>query len=135
MQAIKTIVLRNVRLKFHANFELLRRHGRISQTMIKREFSQPASVQTSPKNLVHLTGQVMELVKKYDKIDSNKVTATADFEKDLCLDSLDKVELVMAFEKEFSIEIPDDKADKFNCCADAAQYIASQSKYNLQGSS
>lgn len=54
-----------------------------------------------------------------------QVTETADFQKDLNLDSLDRVELVMAFEQEFSIEIPDDKADKLTCCADVAKYIVS----------
>ncbi|GAB4826460.1 hypothetical protein Ancab_033355 [Ancistrocladus abbreviatus] len=69
--------------------------------------------------------RVIVLVKKFDRIDAAKVTETADFQKDLSLDSLDKVELVMAFEQEFSIEIPDDKADKFTCCADVANYIIS----------
>jgi len=56
------------------------------------------------------------------------VTETADFLKDLSLDSLDWVELVMAFEQEFSVEIPDDKADKLTCCADVAKYIISESQ-------
>lgn len=71
--------------------------------------------------------RVIGLVKKYDKIDASKVTETADFQKDLCLDSLDRVELVMAFEEEFSFEIPDEKADKLTCCADVAKYIVSRS--------
>lgn len=54
-----------------------------------------------------------------------QVTETADFKKDLSLDSLDRVELVMAFEEEFSIEIPEEKADKLTCCADVARYIVS----------
>lgn len=57
-----------------------------------------------------------------------QVTETADFQKDLSLDSLDRVELVMAFEQEFSVEIPDDKADKLTCCADVARYIISESQ-------
>ncbi|TKY53913.1 Acyl carrier protein 3 [Spatholobus suberectus] len=69
--------------------------------------------------------RVIRLVKKYDKIDAAKVTETADFQKDLSLDSLDGVELIMALEEEFSIEIPDEKADKLTCCADVAKYIAS----------
>ncbi|KAL6332695.1 hypothetical protein AAG906_010035 [Vitis piasezkii] len=69
--------------------------------------------------------RVLGLVKKFDKIDSKKVTATADFQKDLCLDSLDRVELVMAFEQEFSVEIPEEEADKLTCCADVAKYIVS----------
>lgn len=57
---------------------------------------------------------------------TEQVTETADFQKDLSLDSLDRVELVMAFEQEFSIEIPDEKADKLTCCADVARYITSR---------
>ncbi|KAJ6804865.1 uncharacterized protein M6B38_185150 [Iris pallida] len=63
----------------------------------------------------HLMARVIGLVKKFDKTEASKVTETADFQKDLSLDSLDRVELVMAFEEEFSIEIPEDKADKL-CC-------------------
>ncbi|PKI66441.1 hypothetical protein CRG98_013243 [Punica granatum] len=55
------------------------------------------------------------------------VSERANFQKDLSLDSLDKVELVMAFEQEFSIEIPEEEADKLTCCADVARYIASAS--------
>lgn len=40
------------------------------------------------------------------------------------MDSLDRVELIMALEEEFSIEIPDEQADKLACCADVAKYIA-----------
>ncbi|XP_004507595.1 acyl carrier protein 3, mitochondrial [Cicer arietinum] len=69
--------------------------------------------------------RVIRLVKKYDKIDAAKVTETADFQKDLNLDSLDRVELIMALEEEFSIEIPDEKADKLTSCTDVAKYIAS----------
>nr|GMC47134.1 acyl carrier protein 3, mitochondrial [Ipomoea batatas] len=53
-----------------------------------------------------------------------QVTERADFQKDLSFDSLDRVELVMAFEQEFSIEIPDEEADKLKCCADVARYIS-----------
>lgn len=74
--------------------------------------------------------RIVDLVKKFDKIDAGKVTETADFQKDLNLDSLDRVELVMAFEQEFSIEIPDHKADKLSCCADVAKYIISESQSN-----
>jgi len=55
-----------------------------------------------------------------------QVTERADFQKDLSLDSLDKTELVMAIEEEFSIEIPDEKADKLTCCGDVATYILSE---------
>ncbi|GKB32721.1 acyl carrier protein 3, mitochondrial [Tanacetum coccineum] len=72
--------------------------------------------------------RVIGLVKKFDKTEASKVTELADFQKDLSLDSLDRVELVMAFEQEFSIEIPDEQADKLKCCADVANYIMSAPK-------
>lgn len=49
----------------------------------------------------------------------------ASFQKDLGLDSLDTVELVMALEEEFAIEIPDSEADKILSCGEAISYIAS----------
>lgn len=72
-----------------------------------------------------ITTRVLTVVKNFDRLDAAKVTETADFRKDLSLDSLDRVELVMAFEQEFSIDIPDDQADKLTCCADVAKYIES----------
>ncbi len=54
-----------------------------------------------------------------------KVTPEAHFEKDMGLDSLDVVELVMALEEEFHIEIPDNEADKIWSVAEAASYVAS----------
>ena len=53
------------------------------------------------------------------------MTPSAHFEKDLGLDSLDIVELVMAVEEEFSVEIPDADADKIFSVEDAINYIAS----------
>ena len=54
-----------------------------------------------------------------------QVTPSAAFQKDLGLDSLDTVELVMALEEEFAVEIPDNEADKILSTADAIAYIAS----------
>ncbi len=53
-----------------------------------------------------------------------KVTATARFKEDLDLDSLDSVEVVMAIEEEFAIEIPDSEADKIFSVQDAVTYIS-----------
>lgn len=53
-----------------------------------------------------------------------QVTPSAHFQKDLGLDSLDTVELVMAFEEEFAVEIPDVEADKILSTSEAIQYIA-----------
>ena len=54
-----------------------------------------------------------------------QVTSAAHFEKDLGLDSLDVVELVMALEEEFNIEIPDGEADKISSVTDAVNYLLS----------
>jgi|NOAtaT_7_FD_contig_31_9364102_length_438_multi_8_in_0_out_0_1 NADH dehydrogenase (ubiquinone) 1 alpha/beta subcomplex 1 len=68
--------------------------------------------------------RVLTVVKAFDKVDSAKVTAESNFQKDLGIDSLDAVELVMALEDEFVIEIPDVEAEKIQSCADAIQYIS-----------
>lgn len=65
----------------------------------------------------------------------SQVTEKADFQKDLSLDSLDRVELVMAFEEEFSVEIPDVEADKLKCCADVAEYVISRSNEKVSETS
>lgn len=54
-----------------------------------------------------------------------QVSDTASFQNDLGLDSLDEVELVMAIEEEFAVEIPDADADKIKSTSDAIDYIAS----------
>jgi NADH dehydrogenase (ubiquinone) 1 alpha/beta subcomplex 1 len=53
-----------------------------------------------------------------------QVSPNSSFQKDLGLDSLDVVELVMAIEEEFAIEIPDSEADKILSCGDAISYIS-----------
>ncbi len=55
-----------------------------------------------------------------------EVTLEADFQDDLGADSLDVVELVMAFEEEFDIQIPDEDAEKISSVADAVDYIKAQ---------
>ena len=56
-------------------------------------------------------------------VDENEVTETANFTQDLGADSLDTVELIMEFEKEFGINIPDDKAEGIQTVGDAVAYI------------
>lgn len=60
--------------------------------------------------------------------DSAKVTETAAFIDDLGADSLDTVELVMAFEEEFGVEIPDDAAEKIKTVQDAITFIEANAK-------
>ncbi len=56
-------------------------------------------------------------------VDESEVTAEASFTNDLGADSLDTVELIMEFEKEFNIAIPDDQAEKIATVGDAVKYI------------
>ncbi len=61
-------------------------------------------------------------------VDENEVTPTAEFSKDLGADSLDTVELIMEFEKEFGITIPDEDAEKITTVGDAIAYIEANQK-------
>ena len=74
---------------------------------------------------------VLERVKKVIvdqlSVDDAQVVETASFTTDLGADSLDTVELVMAFEEEFGIEIPDEEAEKIQTVKDAVDYIESHS--------
>ena len=56
-------------------------------------------------------------------VDENEVTAEASFTNDLGADSLDTVELIMEFEKEFNMGIPDDQAESISTVGDAIKYI------------
>jgi NADH dehydrogenase (ubiquinone) 1 alpha/beta subcomplex 1 len=70
-----------------------------------------------------VTDRVLGCLKNFQKVDPSKVTETSHFLNDLGLDSLDTVEVVMAFEDEFVIEIPDADAEKIHSCEDAIAYI------------
>tara|TARA_B100000768_G_scaffold180216_1_gene199599 strand:- start:659 stop:889 length:231 start_codon:yes stop_codon:yes gene_type:complete len=58
-------------------------------------------------------------------VDESEVTNEANFTNDLGADSLDTVELIMEFEKEFDIQIPDDKAEAISTVGDAVSFIES----------
>jgi len=60
-------------------------------------------------------------------VDENEVTPEASFTNDLGADSLDTVELIMEFEKEFNIAIPDDQAENIGTVGDAIKYITDNS--------
>ena len=72
--------------------------------------------------------QVKQIVVDHLGIDDSKVTAESKFIDDLGADSLDTVELVMAFEEEFDCEIPDDIAEKILTISDAIKYIEDNKK-------
>ncbi len=72
----------------------------------------------------HIQARIVKIVAEHIDVDESKVTENASFADDLGADSLDQVELVMAFEEEFGIEIPEDAAEKIATVADAVNYIS-----------
>jgi acyl carrier protein len=77
-----------------------------------------------------MSADILEKVKKIVaeqlEVDEKEVTPEANFANDLNADSLDVVELVMALEEEFEIEIPDEDAEKITTVQEAVNYIDSQ---------
>ncbi|MBZ5642674.1 MAG: acyl carrier protein [Acidobacteriia bacterium] len=67
--------------------------------------------------------RVKQIIVEQLGVDEGEVTSTASFVDDLGADSLDTVELVMAFEEAFGIEIPDEDAEKIATVKDAVEYI------------
>ena len=70
-----------------------------------------------------VASKVKEIIVDKLTVDEAEVTPTAEFSKDLGADSLDTVELIMEFEKEFGITIPDEDAEKITTVGDAISYI------------
>nr|AIU99491.1 Acyl Carrier Protein [Salvia miltiorrhiza] len=91
--------------------------------LIRRHFCEEARGSFLDKSEV--ADRVINVVKKFEKVDPSKVTPNAHFHNDLGLDSLDAVEIVMALEEEFGFEIPDNEADKINSIDLAVDFIAS----------
>jgi len=72
--------------------------------------------------------RVKQIIVEQLGVDEAEVTPNASFVDDLGADSLDTVELVMAFEEAFEIEIPDEDAEKIRTVKDATDYITSHAK-------
>ncbi|MEP0828289.1 MAG: acyl carrier protein [bacterium] len=72
--------------------------------------------------------KVKEIIVEQLGVDAAQVTESARFVEDLSADSLDTVELVMALEEEFSLEIPDEDAEKITSVGDAVNYIKAHVK-------
>ena len=75
-----------------------------------------------------IAARVKEIIVDKLGVDESEVTAGASFTNDLGADSLDTVELIMEFEKEFNIGIPDDQAETISTVGDAIKYIEENAK-------
>jgi acyl carrier protein len=76
----------------------------------------------------NIATKVKEIIVDKLGVDESEVTPEASFTNDLGADSLDTVELIMEFEKEFNIGIPDDQAETISTVGDAIKYIEENAK-------
>ncbi|MDR2027213.1 MAG: acyl carrier protein [Prevotellaceae bacterium] len=76
--------------------------------------------------MADIAAKVKSIIVEKLAVDENEVTTTASFTNDLGADSLDIVELIMEFEKEFGVSIPDEDAEKIVTVGDAIAYIEGQ---------
>ena len=81
---------------------------------------------------VVVADKVKSIIVEQLGVDEAEVTPNASFVDDLGADSLDTVELVMAFEEAFDIEIPDEDAEKIRTVKDAVEYISKNAKVTKQ---
>jgi len=73
--------------------------------------------------MTNVEEKVKDIIVEELGVEREKLTSDASFMEDLGADSLDTVELVMAFEKEFDIDIPDEEAEKLRTVGDAMSYL------------
>jgi len=79
------------------------------------------------ENMSDISDRVKQIVVEHLGVEADKVTENASFIDDLGADSLDTVELVMAFEEAFGVEIPDDAAETIQTVGDAIRFLESHS--------
>ncbi|PIA28307.1 hypothetical protein AQUCO_07200157v1 [Aquilegia coerulea] len=100
-----------------------------SRRRTRRPFSSQSStaVAVASANLLdkeEVTTRLVHLLKSIPFVDPSKVSPSAKLKEDLQLDTLDNVEVIMAVEKEFAVDIPDTEANKFSITTDLIDYIA-----------
>ncbi|PON58891.1 Acyl carrier protein [Parasponia andersonii] len=118
--ALRAAVLRHVRIPIQTLTLTRRTIGGPSSTTLLRWMSSHDDHITKEE----VIERVLSVVKSFPKVDPSKVSPDVHFQKDLGLDSLDNVEIVMALEEEFKLEIPDLEADKIDSTHLAIEFIA-----------
>lgn len=89
----------------------------------RKEYTQLAYSPATYLDKQEVISRVLEVFKSYPQVEPSKVGPSAHFEKDLRLDILDSVEIMLKLEDEFAIDIPNTDADKMVSCADVVNYI------------
>jgi acyl carrier protein len=86
------------------------------------------SLKQNRTDMSDIKSRVIAIIVDKLGVDQNEVTPEASFTNDLGADSLDTVELIMEFEKEFNIAIPDDQAEKIQTVGNAVEYVEKNAK-------
>jgi acyl carrier protein len=96
----------------------------------RRLLARPNLTQTTPPFMSEksIEDKVRDIIVDQLGVNADQVTKEARFIEDLGADSLDTVELVMAFEEEFSIEVPDEEAEKLQTVGDVVSYVEEHSQ-------
>lgn len=89
-----------------------------------RGLASPALAPQTFLDRAEVTERVLTVLKGFDKVDGAKLSSESHFKNDLGLDSLDAVEVCMALEEEFCVQIPDAEADKIFSVPDAIEFLA-----------
>ncbi|NP_001152659.1 Acyl carrier protein 1, mitochondrial [Zea mays] len=123
--ALRPAILRRIRLSPSPSLALAAAGtGASHPHALGRWLARPMSSHDAHLTRDEVIDRILDVIKSHPKIDPSKVTPEAHFEKDLGLDSLDTVEVVMAIEEEFKLEIPDMEADKIDSLPLAIEYVA-----------
>lgn len=123
--ALRPAILRRIRLSPSPSLLLAAAAAGASRPhALARWLARPMSSHDAHLTREEVVDRVLDVLKSHPKVDPSKVTPEAHFEKDLGLDSLDTVEVVMAIEEEFKLEIPDKEADKIDSLPLAIEYVA-----------
>ncbi|EER96074.1 hypothetical protein BDA96_02G080800 [Sorghum bicolor] len=124
--ALRPAILRRIRLSPTPSLALAAAGAGASSHphALARWLARPMSSHDAHLTREEVVDRVLDVLKSHPKVDPSKVTPEAHFEKDLGLDSLDTVEVVMAIEEEFKLEIPDMEADKIDSLPLAIEYVA-----------